>query len=55
MNERTNRCKDKDCFSSLIFWSVGFVVRGTTTRTNAPNEHKNKLLNEKSNTNIMEE
>ena len=51
MNERTNRCK----LMSLIFWSVGFVVRGTTARTNAPNEHKNKKLNEKSNTNTMEE
>ena len=55
MNDQTGGCKDKDCFSSLIFWSVGFVFRGTTARTNAPNEHKNKLLNEKSNTNTMEE
>ena len=51
MSDQTSGCKDKDCFSSLIFWSVGFVFRGTTARTNAPNEHKNKLLNEKSNTN----
>ena len=49
MSDQTGGCKDKDCFSSLIFWSVGFVFRGTTARTNAPNEHKNKLLNEKSN------
>ena len=54
-SDQTGGCKDKDCFSSLIFWSVGFVFRGTTARTNAPNEHKNKLLNEKSNTNTMEE
>ena len=53
MSDQTGGCKDKDCFSSLIFWSVGFVFRGTTARTNAPNEHKNKLLNEKSNTNTM--
>ena len=50
MSDQTGGCKDKDCFSSLIFWSVGFVFRGTTARTtNAPNERKNKLLNEKSN------
>ena len=49
MSDQTGGCKDKDCFSSLIFWSVGFVFRGTTARTNAPNEHKNKLLNEKTN------
>ena len=49
MSDQAGGCKDKDCFSSLIFWSVGFVFRGTTARTNAPNEHKNKLLNEKSN------
>ena len=49
MSDQTGGCKDKDCFSLLIFWSVGFVFRGTTARTNAPNEHKNKLFNEKSN------